>query len=128
MATIALGMNDFKAAVEKGGILFIDWWASWCGPCKAFAPVYEKVAEANPDITFAKIDTDAEQQLAGTFAIRSIPTLMVFRDGILLFAQPGALPQSALEELVQKVRALDMEQVRRELAEQRKTADATSAS
>ena len=121
MATVALGTNDFKAAVDKGGILFVDWWASWCGPCKAFAPVYEKVAEANPDITFAKVDTDAEQQLAGAFAIRSIPTLMIFRDGILLFSQPGALPQNALEELVQKVRALDMEQARREVAEQKAT-------
>ena len=126
MATVALGTNDFKAAVDKGGILFVDWWASWCGPCKAFAPVYEKVAEANPDITFAKVDTDAEQQLAGAFAIRSIPTLMIFRDGILLFSQPGALPQNALEELVQKARALDMEQVRREVAEQ-KAAGAPSA-
>jgi len=128
MATVALGMNDFKAAVEKAGILLIDWWASWCGPCKAFAPVYEQVAEANPDIAFAKIDTDNEQQLASAFGIRSIPTLMIFRDGILLFAQPGALPQSALEELLQKVRGLDMEQVRREVAEQQEKAAAGSAS
>jgi thioredoxin 1 len=116
MGTVALGMQDFEATVEKGGILLVDWWAAWCGPCRAFAPVYEKVAEANPDITFAKVDTDANQQLAAGFDIRSIPTLMIFRDGILLFAQPGALPQPALEELVKKARALDMEAVRKEIA------------
>jgi thioredoxin 1 len=118
VATLALTKDSFKDTIEKGGIVFIDWWAEWCGPCKAFAPVYEKVAEANPDITFAKIDTDKEQELAAAFGIRSIPTLMIFRDGIPLFAQPGALPQQALEELVEKVRALDMEEVRRSIAEQ----------
>ncbi len=117
MATRALTKDDFKDAVEKGGIVFIDWWADWCGPCRAFAPVYERVAEANPDVTFAKIDTDQEQELAAAFGIRSIPTLMIFRDGVPLFAQPGALPQEALEELVQKVRALDMDEVRRALAQ-----------
>lgn len=121
MATVALGMESFKESVEKTGIVFIDWWATWCGPCRAFAPTYEKVAEANPDITFAKIDTDAEQQLAGAFQIRSIPTLMIFRDGIPLFAQAGALPQAALEELIQKVRALDMDKVRAEVAAQTQT-------
>jgi len=118
VATLALTKDKFKDTVEKGGIVFIDWWADWCGPCKGFAPIYEKVAEANPDITFAKIDTDKEQELAAAFGIRSIPTLMIFRDGIPLFAQPGALPQQALEELVQKVRALDMDEVRRSIAEQ----------
>ena len=118
MATRALTKDDFKDAVEKGGIVFIDWWADWCGPCKAFAPVYERVAEANPDITFAKIDTDQEQELAAAFNIRSIPTLMIFRDGIPLFAQPGALPQQAVEELVQKVRALDMDEVRKAVAQE----------
>jgi thioredoxin 1 len=127
MATQALTGEDFKNAVEKGGILFIDWWADWCGPCKAFAPVYEKVADANPDITFAKVDTDKEQQLAAAFGIRSIPTLMIFRDGVPLFAQPGALPQSDLEELVRKVRALDMDEVRRVLAE-RQASEAPMAS
>jgi thioredoxin len=117
VATRALTKDDFKDAVEKGGIVFIDWWADWCGPCKAFAPVYERVAEANPDVTFAKIDTDQEQELAAAFGIRSIPTLMIFRDGIPLFAQPGALPQEALEELVQKARALDMDEVRKALAQ-----------
>ena len=117
MATLALTTDDFKTTVEKGGILLIDWWAEWCGPCRAFAPVYEKVSGDNPDITFAKIDTEKEQQLAAAFGIRSIPTLMIFRDGVPLFAQPGALPQSDLEELVRKVRALDMDEVRRVVAE-----------
>jgi thioredoxin 1 len=117
MATRALTTEEFKPTVEKGGILFIDWWAEWCGPCRAFAPVYEKVSGDNPDITFAKIDTDQEQQLAGALGIRSIPTLMIFRDGIPLYAQPGALSQPDLEELVQKVRALDMAEVRRVIAE-----------
>src|SRR5882724_11302528 len=121
MATLTLTKDNFKETIEKGGIVFIDWWADWCGPCKAFAPVYEKVAEANPDVTFAKIDTDAEQELAAAFGIRSIPTLMIFRDGIPLFAQPGALPQEALEELMQKVKALDMDDVRRSIAERQAT-------
>jgi thioredoxin 1 len=124
MATVALTSDDFKQAVEKGGILFIDWWAEWCGPCRAFAPIYEKVSAENPDIAFAKIDTDKEQQLAAAFQIRSIPTLMIFRDGVPLFAQPGALPQSDLEELVRKVRALDMDEVRRVIAD-RQSSEAT---
>ncbi len=123
MAILTLTKDNFKEAVEQGGILFIDWWAEWCGPCRAFAPIYEKVAEANPDIRFAKIDTDAEQELAAAFGVRSIPTLMIFRDGILLFSQPGALPQPALEELVQKVRALDMNEVRPQVAEAQKSGE-----
>jgi thioredoxin 1 len=117
MATVALTTDKFKDAIEKAGIVLIDWWADWCGPCRAFAPVYEKVSEDNPDVTFAKIDTEQEQQLAAAFGIRSIPTLMIFRDGVPLFAQPGALLQSDLEELLRKVRALDMEEVRRALAQ-----------
>ena len=113
-----IGREDFQQTVDKGGILFIDWWAPWCGPCRAFAPVYEKVAETNPDATFAKINTDEEQELAAAFNIRSIPTLMIFRDKVLLFAQPGALSQNVLEELVRKVRELDMEQVRAGIAKQ----------
>jgi thioredoxin 1 len=123
VATLALTKDNFKDTIEKGGIVFIDWWAEWCGPCRAFAPVYDRVAEASPEIIFAKIDTDQEQELAGAFGIRSIPTLMIFRDGIMLFAQPGALPREALEELVQKVRALDMDQVRRSISEQQAAAD-----
>ena len=128
MATLALTKENFKDALEKGGIVFVDWWAEWCGPCRAFAPVYDRVAEANPDVTFAKIDTDREQELASAFGIRSIPTLMIFRDGIPLFAQPGALPQDALEELLQKVRALDMNEVRNAFAEAQKGAQPAAES
>ena len=128
MATRALTKDDFKDTVEKPGIVFIDWWAEWCGPCRGFAPVYERVAEANPEITFAKIDTDQEQELAAAFNINSIPTLMIFRDGIPLFAQPGALPQEALEELVQKARALDMDEVRKAVAQEQATQGSGSPS
>src|SRR5438105_15461900 len=116
MGAVAVGAKDFQQIVEKGGIVLVDWWAPWCGPCRAFAPAYEKVAEANPDVIFAKVNTDEEQDLAGAFQIRSIPTLMIFRDKVMLFAQAGSLPQSALEEVLKKVRELDMDQVRAELA------------
>src|SRR3954470_11022634 len=118
MGAVAIGKDDFQPTVEKGGIVLIDWWASWCGPCRSFAPVYEKVAEANPDVTFAKVNTEDEQELAAAFQIRSIPTLMIFRDKVLLFAQAGALPQNLLEELLGKVRDLDMEKVRAEIESQ----------
>jgi thioredoxin len=116
MGVAAIGMKDFQQTVEKGGILLVDWWAPWCGPCRSFAPSFEAVAEANPDVTFAKVNTDEEQELSGAFQIRSIPTLMVFRDKVLLYSQPGALPRSALEELLGKVRGIDMEVVRAEIA------------
>ena len=115
MGAVTIGMKEFQQTVEKG-IVLVDWWAPWCGPCRAFAPAYEAVAEANPDVVFAKVNTDEEQELSAAFQIRSIPTLMVFRDKVLLFAEAGALPKSALEELVAKVRALDMDAIRAEIA------------
>jgi len=118
MATLELTAQSFDAAVEKDGIVFIDWWAPWCGPCRTFGPIYERVSEQHPDIAFAKVNTEQEQQLAGSFGIQSIPTLMIFRDHILLFAQPGMLPQAALEDLIRQVRALDMDDIRRKIAEQ----------
>jgi thioredoxin 1 len=111
MATRELTTADFAEAT-KDGIVLIDFWASWCGPCVRFAPVYEKVSERHPDIVFAKVDTEAEQALAMEFDIRSIPTLMAVRDGVLVFSQPGALPEQALESLIGQVRALDMDEVR----------------
>lgn len=116
MSTINLTEATFEDTINAEGILLIDWWAGWCGPCKQFAPIFEASAEKHEDITFAKIDTEAEQNLAGAVGITSIPTLMAFRDGILLYAQPGALPAEALEQIIDQVRALDMEKVRAEIA------------
>jgi thioredoxin 1 len=117
-ATVEVTGTNFKQVVEKDGIVLLDWWASWCGPCRGFAPTYEKVAGKHPDITFGKIDTEASPDLASAFDIRSIPTLMILRDKVLLFSQPGALPEAALEDLIRQVRALDMEKVRAEIAKQ----------
>lgn len=116
MSTTTLNMENFEATITAEGITLVDFWADWCGPCKMFAPVFEAAAEENPDITFAKVDTEAEQDLAGALRIMSIPTLMIFRDGIQLFSQPGALPKAALDDLINQVRQLDMDQVRAELA------------
>ncbi|MGZ3460745.1 MAG: thioredoxin family protein [Archangium sp.] len=120
MATLEIGKENFENTVSKQGIVMLDWWAAWCGPCRAFAPVYEKASEKHADITFGKVDTEAQPELSGMFQIRSIPTLMIFRDGILLFEQAGALPAPVLEELIGKVRALDMDEVRREIEKRKK--------
>jgi thioredoxin 1 len=119
MATVQLTEDTFEAAITAEGITLIDWWAAWCGPCRMFGPVFEAASEQHTDITFAKVDTEAEPGLAGAARIMSIPTLMAFRDGILVFSQPGALPASALEQLIQAVRDLDMNEVRGQLAARR---------
>jgi thioredoxin 1 len=118
MHTTELTSTNFKPTVERQGITFVDFWATWCGPCRAFAPVFEKTAEKNPDIVFGKVDTEAQPELAQSFAISAIPTLMIFRDGIAVFSQAGALPAAALEELVTQARALDMEKVKAEVKKQ----------
>jgi thioredoxin 1 len=120
-ATVEITEQNFKELVEKDGIVLIDWWAAWCGPCRMFGPTYEKVAARHPDITFGKVDTEAQPALAGSFDIRSIPTLMILRDKVLLFSQAGALPEAGLEDLIKQVRTLDMDKVRAEIAEQERT-------
>jgi thioredoxin 1 len=124
MATTELTAANFEQTVLDNGTVFVDFWAEWCGPCKRFGPVYEDVSEQQDGVVFAKVDTEAEQALAAAVNITSIPTLMAFRDGILVFRQPGALPKEALQSLVQQVGALDMEAVRAELASSKAEADA----
>jgi thioredoxin 1 len=117
VATTDLTALDFEKTVTDNDIVLVDFWASWCGPCRSFAPTYEAVSEANQDIVFGKVDTEAEQLLAGQFGIRSIPTLMAFREGIMVFNQAGALPKAAVEDLIGQLRALDMDDVRAQIAE-----------
>lgn len=127
MSTVDLTEATFAETLEKNEIVFVDFWAAWCGPCRQFAPVYSKVSESHPEIVFGKVDTEAEQRLAGMAGITSIPTIMAFRDKILVFSQPGALPAPALEDLITQVKGLDMDAVRAQIAESDSAAQAPEA-
>ncbi|HEY2629568.1 MAG TPA: thioredoxin [Usitatibacter sp.] len=118
MAVVELTKENFEQVITSNPTVIVDYWAPWCGPCRGFAPVFEKVSEMHPDVVFAKVNTEEEQEIAAHFQIRSIPTLMVFREQIIVFSQPGALPQSAFEQVITKAKALDMEEVRKQIKQQ----------
>jgi thioredoxin len=124
VATVDLTQETFEQTILNNDMVLVDFWAPWCGPCRSFAPVYEQMSEKYPDVVFAKINTEEEQALAGHFQIRSIPTLMLFREKVILFAQPGALPGAALEQIVQKAKSLDMNEIRKKIAEEETSAPA----
>ena len=127
MAYVNLTKDNFEEIINGNDTVIIDFWAEWCGPCKMFGPVFEKVSEEYPDVVFAKVNTELEQEIAGWFQIRSIPTLMIFRENIIVFSQPGALPEGALREVIGKVGELDMEEVKMQVAQQQEKAEAPAA-